>query len=423
MSHRLARNLARVKPGTVFVGVDLALDRNVAIVIDERAQCITKFRFANDRNGYLCFHRRIESACDEHGAAGALVGMEPTNYFWKLLAAWLEGEQIEYRLVNAYTVKKHREGDQLDRSKDDPRDAFMIADLLRTGKYTETQLLHGGYAELRQSAILYGRIGREVRRHKNVLRAAVGQLFPELPQVFRNLAGDTALAMLRNHASAAVVRQMPLDVFIDKVREDLSGSRLAVSKLHRAHVLARGSVGLCEGLESLQQTIRMEIETLAVLARQLDQAQSGLLSAFLALPEAPYLSSVPYLGKTTAAIILAEIGDPGKYSNAAQLIKLAGTQPTRNTSGQKSKSLTPISRKGRPNLRSALYFSSLRLVQRNEVFSRNYRYLQEREENPLTKMQALVVIMNKLLRILWALMRTHTLYDPAVHAANCRCAA
>lgn len=419
MSRRLARNLARVKPGTVFVGVDLAVDRNVAVVIDERARRLARFRFSNDRNGYLYFLRRIESVCDELAATGTLVGMEPTNYFWKLLAGWLEGEQIEYRLVNPYTVRKRREGDQLDRSKDDPRDAFMIADLLRTGKYTETRLLHGGYAELRQSAILYGRIGRDIRRHKNVLRAAVGQLFPELRQVFKDLTGDTALAMLRNHATAAVVCQMPLDVFIDKVRNDLGGSRLAVSKLYRAHVLARGSVGLREGFESLQQTIRMEIETLALLQRQLDQAQSGLLGAFSALPEAPSLSSVPYLGKTTAAIILAEIGDPRNYSNAAQLIKLAGTQPTPNTSGQKSKSSTPISRKGRPALRSALYFGSLRLVQRNEVFAQNYRYLQERRDNPLTKMQALVVIMNKLLRILWALMRTRTLYDPAVHAATC----
>lgn len=35
--------------------------------------------------------------------------MEPANYFWKLLARELEEKQQTYRLVNAYTVKKHRE--------------------------------------------------------------------------------------------------------------------------------------------------------------------------------------------------------------------------------------------------------------------------------------------------------------------------
>ena len=69
-----------------------------------------------------------------------LVGIEPTNYFWKLLATDMEQHWPDYgyRLVSPYTVKKNREGDQPDCSKDDKRDAFTIGELLHTGKYTET---------------------------------------------------------------------------------------------------------------------------------------------------------------------------------------------------------------------------------------------------------------------------------------------
>ena len=35
MSRTLPRKLAQVKPGTLFVGVDLGLDRNVAVIINE----------------------------------------------------------------------------------------------------------------------------------------------------------------------------------------------------------------------------------------------------------------------------------------------------------------------------------------------------------------------------------------------------
>ncbi len=66
--------------------------------------------------------------------------MEPTNYYWKLMATYLQPEGLPLRLVNPLTVNWHREGDQLDRAKDDWRDALQIADLLCTGKYTETQL-------------------------------------------------------------------------------------------------------------------------------------------------------------------------------------------------------------------------------------------------------------------------------------------
>ena len=180
MSRTLPRKLAQVKPGTLFVGVDLGLDRNVAVIINEGGRRLAKFAFPHDRDGYAYFRRRLMKVQKHHKAPALLVGMEPSNYFWKLLAAELERHQLAYRLVNPYTVKKHREGDQLDRSKDDVRDAFAIADLLRTGKFTETQLLHGLYAELRQYATMYERLRCEIVRQKNRLHSAVGQLFPEL---------------------------------------------------------------------------------------------------------------------------------------------------------------------------------------------------------------------------------------------------
>lgn len=73
---------------------------------------------------------RLSKVRDKQGASQVEVAMEPTNFFWKLLANWLEQNHIAYQMVNAYTVNKHREEDQIDRSKDDKRDAFVITDLL-----------------------------------------------------------------------------------------------------------------------------------------------------------------------------------------------------------------------------------------------------------------------------------------------------
>jgi hypothetical protein len=80
----LPKKLASVKPGTLFVGVDLALDRNVAVVMDERAKRLDRFRFDNDLGGCKTFHRRLRQVKEKHQALAVLVGMEPTNYFWKL---------------------------------------------------------------------------------------------------------------------------------------------------------------------------------------------------------------------------------------------------------------------------------------------------------------------------------------------------
>ena len=412
MNRTLTKKLAQVKPGTIYIGVDMGREHNIAVVLNEQAERLARFRFPNDGDGYDYFHRRGAALQKRHQATAVLVGMEPTNYFWKLLAADLEQREAAYRLVNAFTVKKHREGDQLDRSKDDARDAFTIADLLRTGKFTETQLLHGGYAELRQCVALYDRLRKDIRSKKNLIYNVVGQLFPEFSSVFTDLAGQTALAMLRRHGAAAVVRQMPVESFITAVRADLRGRRLMVSQLRRAHQLSKTSIGLQDGIQALQLALRFHIETLEELQSQMRAIRSTLLEAFLALPESRYLLSVPGLGAITAAIILAEIGDPSRYHNAHQWVKLAGIQPVPNTSGRKTRSRTPMSHKGRPRLRTALYFAVLRLVQVDEAFAREYQRFQQRERNPLTKMQALGALMNRLLRILWALVRHQRLYDP-----------
>jgi transposase len=317
-------------------------------------------------------------------------------------------------LVNAYTVKKHREGDQLDRAKDDVRDAFTIADLLRTGKFTETRLLHGRYAELRHYAALYDQLRREAGRYRNNLHNAVGQLFPEATQEFKNLTGLTALAMLRHHAAASVIRTLSEEDFIAAVRADFEGQRLCKPKLRRAHALAARSVGMQEGVQALQLMARQQIEAWAMVQKQWNEVRQALIDTFLAMPESRYLLSVHGLGLVTAAIILAEIGDPKNYRHGRQLVKLAGIQPVPNTSGRKSRSRTPMSHKGRPRLRTALFFAVMRLVQVDDAFARVYLRFQQRDKNPLTKMEALGALMNKLLRVLWALMRHQTYYNPAL---------
>lgn len=413
MATSLSKKLARFKPGLLYAGVDLALDSNVIKVKDERAKLLASLEFPHTRAGYDYFHRCMQALVERHRATGFVVGMEPTNYFWTLLATDLERRQVGYVLVNPYTVRKHREGDQLDRSRDDARDASMITDLLREGKYTETRLLHGGYANLRQYATLHYRLERDIAREKTLVRNIAGQLFPELSSVFKNLCCASAVALLKNHAAATCIKDMTEEDLIAAVRADLAGKRLAVSKLRRIHKLAATSVGVQDGVEALQLALRLHLETLRTLQTQELVVRQAMLKAFKALPEARYLQSLSGLGSLTGAMILAEIGDPSRYKHGHQLIKLAGTQPTPDASGRKRRSQTPFSRKGRSRLRTILYFACLRLIQVDDAFARLYQHYQQRDKNPLTKMQALGVLMNKLLLVLWSLMRHSKDYDPA----------
>jgi hypothetical protein len=60
----------------------------------------------------------------------------------------------------------------------------------------------------------------------------------------------------------------------------------------------------------------------------------------------------------------------------------------------------------------------LQLITRDPHFIQLYRHLQRRSTNPLTRMQALGVLMNKLLHVWWALIQQHTVYQPDFSPAN-----
>lgn len=408
-----SRKIRQVQPGTLHVGVDLALEKNMATIIDERAEKLDCFSFPQDRGGYEYFFRRVESVQQKQAASAIVVAMEPTNYFWKLLAREAEERHIPYHLVNAYTVKKHREGDQLDVSKDDPRDADQIAELSRTGHYTETRLQKGTYEELRQYATLHDQLVQAIRREEQVLSALAGQSFPEISQVFKNLEGRTSRAILVSCGCAAAIRQMCEEQFLAEVRAAFTGKRLLISRVRRVYQLATSSIGLTEGLQALQMALRLHFSQLEVLQTQQKQVAAAMAACLVALPEAPYLLSMTSMKAPTVALFLAEVGDPKRFRTAAQWVKLAGIQPVPNTSGRKQRSKTPMSHHGRARLRTLLYFTCLRLIRQDRHFAQLYSDLQRRSKNPLTRMQAIGVLMNKLLHILWALANHQTFYNPS----------
>ena len=410
----IAKKLAQIKPGTLLAGLDLGLDSIAAVVLDGNGQRVDRFLATQSRQGYEYLRERLQSVTRRQGACGVLVGMEPTNYYWKQVGAFLSQERLPFRLVNPFTVNRHREGDQLDRAKDDWRDAFMIADLLRTGKFTETELRTGAYAELQIGHATYWRLRHDRGRQVTLLTNALRQVFPELQQVFRDLTGQTAQALLRSVPAAAHIRQMSCADFIGRVRQETGARRLAVGRLRKAYALAQQSIGLTEGLEALCFDLQNSLKSALLLDQQARQLLSILMRAFWILPEAPYLCSIQGLWETSAMGLLAETGDLSCYHKLKSLTKLAGTQPTPKESGRYHRSLTPFSKQGRSRLRVVLFWATMHLLRHNDAIGYHYHRLQTRSQRPLEKMEAIGACMNKLLAYVWITGRNRVWYAPDI---------
>ena len=284
----VAKKLAQVKPDHLVAGFDLGLDSLAVVVLEANGSRVDRFKVAQSRDGYEQLRERLQRDIAQHAAHGVLIGLEPTNYYWKQVGTYLNQVSLPFRLVNPYTVKRHREGDQLDRAKDDWRDAAMIADLLRTGKFTETRLRTGGYAELQIGHATYWRLRQDRGRQVTLLTNSLRQVFPEMPQVFKDLTCHTARAVLQSLPAAAAIRALSWPDFLAQVRVAAAGQRLAVSKLRQLYSRATSSIGLLDGLEALQFDVRTTLATVTLLDQQAQNLLGGCCCAtFERCPKRP----------------------------------------------------------------------------------------------------------------------------------------
>ena len=126
------------------------------------------------------------------------------------------------------------------------------------------------------------------------------------------------------------------------------------------------------------------------------------------------------LGDATLAALLALTGDPARFDDARCLVKLAGTNPTERSSGERE-AAGGIHRRGRPVLRYVAYQAAVSLVRHEPEFGARYLELTDRgRAHRLAPKQAYVALANKLLRTLWSMAVSGHGYEPAIARGEVR---
>ena len=112
--------------------------------------------------------------------------------------------------------------------------------------------------------------------------------------------------------------------------------------------------------------------------------------------------------------VLSAIGNPFRFTTGAQVLKMAGLDLSANRSGKTTDAATPVlSKKGKADLRYALYQAALIASIRNRHFIAYYTHTlrgREREKGIKTKMR--VKLAAKLLIIAWSLMKKKEPFNP-----------
>lgn len=174
---------------------------------------------------------------------------------------------------------------------------------------------------------------------------------------------------------------------------------------------AKDSIGVDYGEYAARFKIQQLMEELELISSQLVSLEAEMAETLKKTEVSEYLLSITGMGVVSLATCLGELGDPLRFEDARQVSRLAGYNLIEDSSG-KSKSGTCISKRGRKNLCSVLYQISLTMIATNKEMRQLYDYLKTRKNNPLKKMQALVVISKKVLTLIFTLAKKKEYYQP-----------
>ena len=396
---------------TLVIGIDVGSETHFARAFNWRGYEFSRkpLEFGNTEEGFETLRTWIMELKEKHGMDKVIPGMEPTGHYWFNLGKFLQDEGMKPVHVNPHHVKKSKEMDDNDPSKNDRKDPRVIAGLVNEGRYFYPYIPDGIYAEIRALSGLQVLAQSEITRLKNRIARWFSIYFPNYKDVYGNVGAVSGLMVLKE-------APLPEDIVklgVDGVNRIWRDAKLRGVGLKRARTLvtaAEHSVGSREA----QEAARIELRILLADYERYTAREKELMALIEEkIGEVPYvdkLLEIRGVGLKTVVGFVAEVGDIKRFDDPKQLQKLAGYAIVRNQSG-KHKGESHISYRGRKRLRYVLYEAAVSVVGHSPEFRSIHQYYTTRDRNPLKKMQSMIAVACKLIRVFYLILQTGVTYN------------
>lgn len=392
--HELKETL-RTQRDRLLVGIDIAKAQHVAQVRLAHTQLLDKrLTIPNTAAGFAAFWERLERRQAETGVRETVCAVEPTGTYHEALAQFLEAHGVDVVLVSTHVAHYNRRTLDGTWGKSDPKDAHNLCDLLEDGKVLFYSLPDARISTLRRLVRLL--------RHARVERGACQARFRNTLLPALGPAGEPLPAALVAALPAPLRRLCPAAAGAPRPRG--RPRRTAPEQASR-----RPGPALPPGLPCELTDL---VARLTAVQARIAQLETALVQVAAPLPASAWLQSIPGLGPTLGAILLAELGDIAWFTKFSQLRKLAGLDIQWVQTG-KFTGTARISRCGKPLLRWALYQAALGACRNPGWRARREALIAKRHGDPHAFFKATTELAAKLLRLAWGVWRSGQPYDPA----------
>lgn len=349
----------------LFVGIDVAKSKHDCCIIDSNGVIIAdSLRIHNSKEGFVTLYNTIISALDSNDISNVKIGLESTGHYSTNITNFLYSKGFNITVLNPLVTNAFRKAGTLRKTKTDKCDAKVIATMLFSDESKSYSPSSYQIQELKSlTRHRYRMIGYRSKLKLSVTRL-IDIIFPELPDFVWSIHQASSYQLLLNLPSPEAIANCHL-THLTNIISKASRGKYGKEKAVQLRELAANSIGSSNRSLTfeLQQTIRL-IQSVQAEIDELDK-QIKLVVNELNTP----LLTIPGIGYTIAAIILAEIGDINNFSSPAKLLAFAGMEPSTYQSGKYTASKTPMVKRGSTYLRWAIMQASRLVSMRDATFA------------------------------------------------------
>jgi transposase len=320
---RQLKNEIRGSKEHLIVGIDVAKNKHNAFFGTATGKTLLRrLVFENDLAGFEKLHMHMEALKVQHCLDKVVFGLEPTANYHKPLAEYLIKGGHTVVLVSGVAVTRNRELLDGRWDKNDDKDSANIADLISQGKclyYDYPPIL---LRDLRNLLSLKRRLKKQEHGTKVRIRNhLLAQYFPEFDRYFGKGCSE-GLSIVKWCLKPSIIAGMEFDEFVQLVapRFRTIGQE---KRLKAIWDLAIDSVG-CEAGEELDFEARLMVEDLQQVKESIRAIDDHIKDICLGFPEYSYLLTIPGFGPDVSSKVLGAIGNPFRFDNGKQVLKLAG---------------------------------------------------------------------------------------------------
>lgn len=383
-----------------FVGIDISKFKHDCVVIDEIGDTILpSWSFSNDCEGFSLLREKLR------GLEGDVkIGFEATGHYGQNLKLFLEASGFSFMEFNPLLISRFAASKSLRNTRTDPICAHNIARYLMTVEYKPYPPSFYHLDKLKSLTRFRDSLVRQRSRQLVELTNVLDKVFPEFKPFFKNRFSVTALRILATYQSPEHIANMNSRSY-EPLRK-LSRGKFTLSDFVKLKALAKNTVG-CSS-DFLLQQMSVLLELYAQLDSKVDELEHQIEDCVRGID--PPMLSIPGVGALSAAVILSEYGDFGKFKNASKMLSFAGLEPGYFQSGQ-SESTGHMVKHGSSNLRYALLNCCLPLITHEPVFA---EYYAKKRAEGKTHRVAMTHVAKKLLRVIYTLQTRNIPYDPSL---------